>query len=70
MMNNVIPLNQPPADALGLMASLCGTRKQAQRRERRRRRAYVARQVTLWVSRILCFSSGLLAGLLAGGFLL
>lgn len=61
MMNNVIPLNQPPADALGLMASLCGTKKQAQRRERRRHRAYVARQVTLWTSRALCFGAGILA---------
>lgn len=62
MMNNVIPLNQPPADALGLMASLCNTKKQAQRRERKRRRHYAVKATTLWVIRALCFAAGFLVG--------
>lgn len=63
-MNNVIPLNQPPAEALGLMASLCNSKQQRVRREAMRRRKYTADLITRWAIRAACFAAGVLLGVI------
>ena len=63
-MNNVIPLNQPPADALGLMASLCNSKQQRERREAKRRRKYTTDHLTRWAIRAACFAAGVLLGVI------
>lgn len=63
-MNNVIPLNQPPADALGLMASLCNSKQQRARREAKRRQKHTAEALTRWTIRAACFAAGVLLGVI------
>lgn len=63
-MNNVIPLNQPPADALGLMASLCNTKKQRARREAKRRWKHTADRLTRWAVCAAYFAAGILLGVI------
>lgn len=63
-MNNVIPLNQPPADALGLMASLCDSKQQRARRAAKRRWKHTAEALTRWTIRAACFAAGVLLGVI------